>query len=93
MMRRAFLFVRLPVRHVMFGIVSKRMHTSSMFFHTLVYGHRFSFIQPSGVTNTAIFITKSKKRTKMIAIRLLKLKLELKYSKKLKSYKTILIHG
>ena len=29
----------------------------------------------------------------MVAIRLLKLKLELKYSKKLKLYKTILIHG
>jgi len=62
------------------------MHTSSMFFHTLV-GASFSFIQPSGVTNRAIFITKTKTRTKMIAIRLLKLKLELKYSKKLKLYK------
>ena len=32
-------------------------------------------------------------RTKVIAIRLLKLKVELKYSKKLKLYKTMLIHG
>jgi len=41
----------------------------------------------------AILITKMKTRIKMIVIRLLKLKLELRYSKKLKLYKTILIHG
>ena len=43
---------------------------------------------PAPVPNSmAILITKTKTRTKMIAIRLLKLILELKYSKKLKLYK------
>jgi len=35
-----------------------------------------------GALSRAIIVTKMKMRTKMIAIRLLKLKLELKYSKK-----------